>query len=141
MKSTLQRHAASVAEVGATEGSMAAAEEVARDLGKAAIKAMVDKSQKCVPAARVPEEIQLALQDSSKIPGSGSWMTCGTLNANMHTCGSSCCCNGGFNWNGDSQSCVKAGEGSASRQRVQAVIRVCGNKDKLRMSFSRRPQS
>merc|ERR1719330_884455 len=67
-------------------------------LGKAAATSFFAKGQQCVPKAEVPAEVVEALRDSKRIPGSERWVTCSTFTSNSHTCGSFCCCNGGFHW-------------------------------------------
>jgi len=109
--STIIKKAAVGAAVKESHGlSATAAEEAvqsaAKALGKAALTSMVSADQKCVPRAAVPKEVVEALEDSGMIPGSDEWMACSASTSNSHTCGSHCCCNGGFRWSTPDVACI-----------------------------------
>mmetsp|Transcript_94736 Transcript_94736/g.277112 ORF Transcript_94736/g.277112 Transcript_94736/m.277112 type:complete len:250 (+) Transcript_94736:63-812(+) len=83
-----------------------AAKDAAEALGKAAIASVISKEQSCVPRAEVPADVVEALDNSARIPRSDAWVACSTFTSNSHTCGGSCCCNGGFGWSSSSGACL-----------------------------------
>jgi len=111
-KAILEDAAEGAAEEVASYGpSATAAEEAAKNaaeaLGKAVVKSMVSKGQECVLQAEVPQEVVEALTDGSGIQGSDKWMACGAFTSNTHTCGSHCCCNGGYQWFKSEEACIQ----------------------------------
>mmetsp|Transcript_80322 Transcript_80322/g.236280 ORF Transcript_80322/g.236280 Transcript_80322/m.236280 type:complete len:265 (-) Transcript_80322:273-1067(-) len=88
-----------------------AAKNVAAALGKAAVASMISEQQKCVQQADVPSDVAQALKSGDLIPGSDEWLSCGAFTSNSHTCGTYCCCNGGFEWSISNAACLSKARG------------------------------
>mmetsp|Transcript_19411 Transcript_19411/g.45531 ORF Transcript_19411/g.45531 Transcript_19411/m.45531 type:complete len:257 (+) Transcript_19411:60-830(+) len=105
--------ASKVAEAATAGSASNAVKEAAMALGKATLSTMYSKGQMCTPKASVPDEVVKALHKSQPIPDSDLWIACSTFTSNTHTCGSYCCCDGGYHW-APSQDACELGEDAAS---------------------------
>jgi len=83
-----------------------AIKDAAKELGKAALSSVVSGEQKCLPKAEAPTDVVKALGGNDPIPGSDLWIACSTFTSHSHTCGSYCCCNGGFEWSRSNEACL-----------------------------------
>jgi len=85
-----------------------AIKDAAKELGKAALSSVVSRDQKCVPKVEAPTDVVKALGGNDPIPGSDLWIACSTFTSHSHTCGSYCCCNGGFDWSKSNEACLSS---------------------------------